>query len=615
MAKLLRLSLFLCLLVFSALGQAAEPLRLASATRGIAPNGYVEVLRDAGGQLSLHDVMQPARAAAFKLLPDRTQDLNFGYDASAYWLRFQVQADAAAAGAWLLEIAFPTLDDVQVFVPQQGRAWRMGDHLPFNARPIVHRNFVTPLPMAAGETLTVYLRVASEGSLTVPLKLWPAAAFAAHTQDSYMAYALYYGILLALGLYNLFLYFSLRDRNYLTYVAFTASMAVGQLSHNGFGNQYLWPDFPVWGNAAVVCGFAAAGFFGGIFTRTFLCVRRRLSPQLDKLILALIGCFALAALGPAFLPYRWCALLVTVTGALSALVAFTSGLLSVLRRQPGARYFLWAWGLLLVGVGVAALRSFNLLPTNLLTSNLMQVGSAVEMLLLSFALADRIQTARREKDEAQAEALHSKEAMLESLRQSEQLLEKHVSERTRELARANARLIASENKLSHMAHHDPLTGLPNRLLLHERLNSALLRAQQEQQQVAVLVVDLDGFKPVNDTYGHEAGDRLLVAVAQALRHAVRGSDTVARIGGDEFVVVLTPLPDNQQLCVLADRLAAAVKQANDQMSPRASISASIGIALYPEHGDSIHSLLQKADQAMYAAKNQGRDRWYLPVSA
>jgi len=607
MAKLLRLSLLLCLLLYARLGHGAPVLRLDVAAHGVAPHGYVEVLEDPSGSLTLAQV---ERSAGFRLLPKRDQDINFGYSASAYWLRLQVAASAQASGPWLLEAGFPPLNSLEVYLPRRQQQWRMGSQLPFAARPLPVRNFVAPLDLAAGETLTVYLRVASQGTLTVPLKLWPKDVFAEHNQGSYAAYALYYGMLLALGLYNLLLYCSLRDRNYLAYVAFTASLAVGQLALNGFGPQYLWPDWPQWNSLAYNSGFAAAGFFGGLFTRSFLNIRR-LAPRLDKLACLLIGAFALAALGPLLLPYRWCAVLTCLAGAGSALAAVAAGVVGVRRRQPGARYFLLAWSLLLFGVGMMALRNLNWLPTNALTSNALQVGSVLEMLLLSFALADRIQTARREKDQAQAEAIRSKEAMLDSLRRSEQLLEQHVSERTRELARANARLIASENKLSHMAHHDPLTGLANRLLLHERLNSALLRAQQELQQVAVLVVDLDGFKPVNDTYGHDTGDRLLVAVAQALRQVVRASDTVARIGGDEFVVVMTPLPDQQQLCALADRLAEAVKQAKQQIAPAAQVSASIGIALYPQHGDSIHALLQKADQAMYTAKNQGRDRWHV----
>jgi len=612
MVKLL-LTVFLCLA--AALGQAGAVLSLPARADQVSPNGHVEVLRDPGGRLTLAEVRRPDHAGRFHAIPASDRDINFGYSASAYWLRFTVAAASGAAGPWLLEIGFPMLNHVDVYLPDTGRHWAMGSKLPFaDAHPIPHRNFVVPLDVTAGQPQAVYLRVASEGSLTVPLELWRPDAFAEHNQDSYFLLALYYGMLLALALYNLLLYLSLRDRNHLVYVAFAASMAVGQLSLNGFGNQFLWPNFPNWGSAVFSSGFAAAGLFGALFTRSFLDTRRH-TPRLDRVIRLLTASFAVAMLGPLLLPYRWCAILTSLTGASFALVAEITGLVSLRRRQPGARYFLLAWTLLLLGVGMMALRNLAWLPTNALTASGMQIGSALEMLLLSFALADRIQTARREKDIAQAEALASKEAMLDALRHSEQQLELRVSARTRELAKINARLVASENKLSHMAHHDALTGLANRLLLHQRLASALLRAQQDGQRIAVLVVDLDGFKPVNDSYGHEAGDRLLVAVAHALSGAVRAGDTVARLGGDEFVVVLDPLPEHTVLADMAERLIDAVRQANATLNPPSRVGASIGVAIFPEHGDNLDSLLRQADQAMYCAKRDGRGRWRLTQPA
>jgi diguanylate cyclase (GGDEF)-like protein len=596
--------LFICLLLATLCGRAAPVLHLDAARDAVTPAGQLEVLEDRSGRMTLADAMTQ------HFLPLPGSGLSAGYRRSAYWLRLTVNAAPGAAGPWLVEIRFPPLGRIDAWLPASGQSWQMGNRLPFAARPVPHRNFVLPLMLQAGATQTLYLRVESEGSLVVPLRLWPQQAFWQHSASNYALQALYYGALLALALYNLLLFLSLRDRNYLAYVAFSLSMIVGQLAESGLGKQYLWPNWLAWGDIAYCSGFAAAGLFGGIFTRSFLATRRT-APRLDLALRALLGAFAVAMLGSLVLPYRWCAMLLAVAGALSALLAVLVGIQSVRRKQPGAGYFLGAWALLLIGVGLMSLRNLGLLPDNLFTANALQMGSALEMLLLSFALADRIQTARQEKEQAQADALASKEQLLFTLRRSEQMLEQHVSERTRELARANARLIASENKLSHMAHHDPLTGLANRLLLHERLNNALLMARREGRQVAVLVIDLDGFKPVNDTYGHETGDRLLVEVASQLREVVRSSDTVARMGGDEFVVVLTPLAGPDMLNTLADRLAEAVKQANRRIHPAAQVSASIGIALYPEHGDTIHSLLHKADQAMYAAKSQGRDRWHL----
>lgn len=158
-------------------------------------------------------------------------------------------------------------------------------------------------------------------------------------------------------------------------------------------------------------------------------------------------------------------------------------------------------------------------------------------------------------------------------------------------------------RLQHLAQHDQLTELPNRGLLYERLQLALSVARAERGRLAVLYIDLDKFKQVNDTLGHNIGDRLLQAVADRLRHCVRETDTVARIGGDEFVVLLHRIPAP----ALAERVAAGISEALGHPfiidGHRLSIVPSIGIARYPEHGEESLQLLVYADQAMYASKN------------
>ncbi|WP_220272010.1 diguanylate cyclase [Crenobacter cavernae] len=597
---------FLLLLVLAAVARAGPAVALEPGTLSAKLADHVEVLADPGHAFDLEEVIAPSNAARFAPAARGGNDVNFGYSKNTYWLRFTIEP--RTSGRWLLDVGFPSLDSITVYLPAAGKRYHMGDTLPFAERPLPNRNFLVPVDLRAGQPQTVYLRVESEGSLTVPLTLWEAEAFRNHDQDRYAMLALYYGMLLALGLYNLLLYLSLRDRNYLAYVAFAASMAVGQLSLNGLGNQYLWPAFPAWGNVALTSGFAATGFFGALFTRLFLATRRH-TPKLDTLIVALAAGFAIAAFGPAFMPYRWAAILTSLLGASFAVVAEVAAIRCLIRQQPGARYFLLAWTLLLAGVAMMALRNLGWLPTNALTSHAMQVGSALEMLLLSFALADRIQTAHSEKEQAQAEAIATKETMLDVLRQHEQELEARVAERTRELARANARLTASENKLSHLAHHDPLTGLANRLLLHERLASAMLRAQRSGEMLGVLLIDLDGFKPVNDRFGHDTGDKLLIAVAGALKASVRDTDTVVRLGGDEFVLLLEALHSADDAGRVADKLLANLRRVSAALDCPLAISASVGIALYPTHGLDAPTLLQQADVAMYRAKEAGRDRW------
>lgn len=160
--------------------------------------------------------------------------------------------------------------------------------------------------------------------------------------------------------------------------------------------------------------------------------------------------------------------------------------------------------------------------------------------------------------------------------------------------------------LENMAHHDPLTGLPNRLLLQARLELTLERKRRDKGYAAILFLDLDGFKQINDQHGHRLGDRVLTLVADKLNR-LRGTDTVARYAGDEFIVVLSDLSSIQDAESIAQKLINEIREITVQKSIPADLSTSIGIAIFPDHGEDVESLIEHADQAMYQAKEAGRD--------
>jgi diguanylate cyclase (GGDEF)-like protein/PAS domain S-box-containing protein len=164
-----------------------------------------------------------------------------------------------------------------------------------------------------------------------------------------------------------------------------------------------------------------------------------------------------------------------------------------------------------------------------------------------------------------------------------------------------------ETKLVHQATHDALTGLPNRLLLQDRLSHAIEVARREQSKVAVMFIDLDRFKVVNDSLGHEVGDRLLVVVAERLRLCLRRSDTIARLGGDEFVVVLTSFQGTGEIVDVAEKIIARIDEPMMLDGYKVHVGASIGVAFFPDDGDDVTSLMRDADGAMYRAKNAGRN--------
>jgi diguanylate cyclase (GGDEF)-like protein/PAS domain S-box-containing protein len=169
----------------------------------------------------------------------------------------------------------------------------------------------------------------------------------------------------------------------------------------------------------------------------------------------------------------------------------------------------------------------------------------------------------------------------------------------------------AELDLQHLATHDTLTGLPNRYLMMDRLQRILLQAQRSDSVVAVLFIDLDGFKAVNDAHGHEFGDLLLRAVAQRLVRCVRSSDTVARIGGDEFVVILDHLDKSDHARIVAEKVRRTLARATTLQRRRVRITVSIGIGSHPQNGSDAEILLRAADYAMYLAKKGGKDAWAM----
>ena len=425
-------ALFIVLLL--AVLPAQADVWLARDTAEVALRTHVDVLEDKDGQLKFADLERPEIARQFQKIPG-TSDLNFGFSASTYWLRLKLAPEAGAGSRWLLEIAYPLLDDVKLYT-RQGDALieqTAGDHQPFANRPFAHHNLVFPVYLAGDSEQSIYLRVRSESSLTIPLTLWSPSALHTHDQGIYGVLAVYFGMLVALGLYNLLLYLSLREKIYLSYVGCLFGMVIAQLSLFGLGNQFFWPDSPVWGNVGTVVGFCLTGYFGANFTRQFLSTGE-FSPKLDKLLFVIQWSCIGAALITVFHDYRQGAIVTGIVGSVFSLTAATSGLLAIRRRQLGAGIFLTAWTLLLMGAVMLAMRNMDWVPTNLLTTYGIQIGSAFEMLLFSFALANRIHALRRDKELAQAEALSAERIAREALERSEKELEARIVERTAELA-------------------------------------------------------------------------------------------------------------------------------------------------------------------------------------
>lgn len=589
---------------------AAEPVldvtQVAREARSLT--GYFAVLQDPSAALTLADVTQPAIAQAFKTGQGSGQALGFSYTRSAVWLRLHLRNPSDQPVERVLEIAYALLAQVDFYQPTAGPGYRLtqvGYARPMSAQPHPSRFIVLPIVLPAHADQQVYLRVETPNSLNIPARLWEPKAFQAHERNDYALQALYFGVVIAIGFYNLMLFFALRDLSYLLYVAFAACVALGLAAFTGLGVEYIWGDRPAWSMMGVNVPSAAAAVAILLFTRRVLTTQA-LVPRLDRLIKLFIGAnavsfFVLMGWFRAFTPFF------VVISAATALFLLIVGVVCATKRRRSAYFFVAAFFTILMAVALTHLRNLGVLPTNVFTSDGTQIGSALEMLLLSFALADRYNAFRREKVEAQAQALQAQGQLVESLKASEQLLETRVQERTAELRRLNAKLEA-------LSVTDSLTGVANRRRFDDMLANEWTRAARLDQSLAIGLLDVDWFKQYNDHYGHQAGDECLRQVARVLAENVgRTGDLVARYGGEEFVFI-APATNGEGALDMARRVCQSLRalELPHALSPFGCVTASIGVAaVSPLNGNTPDELLRAADRALYAAKEQGRDQAIL----
>jgi PAS domain S-box-containing protein len=382
-----------------------------------------EVFEDVSARMSLEDVQRPAVQASFRPVKAGMTSTNFGLSRSAFWLRLTLHPAADAPASWLLEVAYPPLDQLELYVSAPSAVGGFsrqtgGDSQPYADRVVPHRNHVLPVTLQPGKPGTIYLRLGSSGTLAAPSRLWQAAALWRHDQLTYSALSLYFGLLIGLFAYNLLLFISLRDRAYLFYVIFVACIALSQAALTGLGTQFLWPQWPLWITVSISVGNAATGIFGISFAREFLSSRLTM-PRLDRFLQVSVGCWLLTLAAALALPYVVSVWMITILAVIAVTTLVVAGIVSVRMAHPGAAYFLVAWAVLLLGVTVQALHNTGFLPSNPLTANSLMIGSGLEMVLLSFGLGNRISVAIAEKEQAQAKSV-AEHAVVEALRESQE---------------------------------------------------------------------------------------------------------------------------------------------------------------------------------------------------
>jgi diguanylate cyclase (GGDEF)-like protein len=619
MRALLLWTLFLALLAPALTARSAQDATLPVLAVWERGAGRIEVgprmgvLVDPSGSLTLEQV----RADGPSWQAINRQSPNFGFTKDAYWFRFQLQNLDSQRLSRLIELPIPFLDHVWLYHyagDTLQTQYRLGDEQPFAQRPVRHRNFVMPVDLSPGMN-TVYLRLASSGTIEGPLRVWDPALFHAAANDESLLQGGVIGILLIMVVYNLFVYFSTRDINYLYYIGFVASYMLFHLTLTGYTFAYVWPNALHWNSFAISTFIGASGFFACLFTSHFLKLSSFSKPALYLVRVLTLLSFAIFCLS-FVLPYSW-----TIRAGASitiplATTALTLGYWRWWRGAKFARFYCLAWTAIFIGLAVLNASKLGWIPINLWTENASQIGIVLLVVLLSFTLADRINTDRSLRLNAQAAALGherkaraSQQALIEAKERANLELEARVQSRTTDLHTTLDQLKAANDRLLLLSTTDGLTKISNRAYFDKAVENELRRAERQQTAISLILFDIDHFKQINDRYGHLTGDACLRALADLMRPRIhRAGDVLARYGGEEFVIVLTGVGLTQSLAMAEEfRLAIeSLRVVSDGHT--VAFTASFGVvSLVPHAKLQIADLLAAADRALYDAKHDGRN--------
>ena len=587
-------------------GLASATITLTPASSGTSLNTDIELLEDSSAQLTIADMADPAIQSRFKPANGRA---SVGQSLNPWWIKVTLQRTSDAPSQWWLEVSSVTQLDLRLYLPGQNGNWqeRQSGELVSHKEGRDHelRHMLFKLPELNPQPLTFYLRSYDPAGNSFPMRAWQLDHLIQTAAEENLALGVVYGIIAALLLYNLFIFFSLRDSAYFWYVLTTAGALLMILSMSGHGFQYLWPNNPVpfWLDRITLPSLW--GFCACRFTQVLLQTRSHVRWAHHLLSLACV-CYVLAVALEGLDQRATAAWIIALLSLTSIPAALGSALIRWRQGYFPALLYLCGYGLILGSISLALMRATGLVQPATWNAYVFPLSVAAESILFSFALAYRIQTLKQEKAQALQQADREKTARLAQAQANAAELKHSVEQRTAELAATNERLLQREIELQHAAFHDPLTELPNRRFLVERCEAALANARRHSEATALLLIDLDHFKPINDKYGHDAGDLMLQSIAQRLREHVRSGDAVARLGGGEFAVLICGEDAEQHARDIARRLLEELAKPVAYGADRLTVTISIGVALYPRHASNFTTLYKAADEMLYKVKSRGR---------
>ena len=550
---------------FAALPAVAASLLLDARTDRADAWPVVRLLADASGRATAQEMI--ARRDDF-VAPSGPR-ANLGPRPEAVWLLVPLRTDAQAPRHWVLSVDYASIDRIDLYLPSNegpGEAVRLGRELPFAQHPLPSAVHAAPIELEPGRAHELLLRVTTRSTMALPITVSAPHAFHAAEAQRQFLQGLMAGAMLCLLLYSLTQWASLRDAMFLHYSVTIAGTAAFFVAYSGLGPQHLWGDSPWLSQHVAPLSVLVAIVGGSLFVERVLDVGA-LQPRLSrglKLLAAAAGATALCyALG--LVDYRVAQRVATFLGPLPMIMAMPAAWTRARQGERIGLYMLAGWGAYGLSTLIMAALLRGWIDMTPWSEHAFQAGAMVEMAMWMRVLGVRIQEIRTSAQRAHLE----------------------------------------RDALRSLALTDALTGLPNRRGLSDVLARALSTSTPDRM-TAVYLIDLDGFKPINDSLGHEAGDEVLVGVARRLQSLLRASDTVARLGGDEFVVVASGLAGDADAQALGRKLLEGFREPFTAAGRSCAVGLTVGYALAPLGGQDADGLLKRADAAMYAGKQAGR---------
>ena len=564
---------------------AAAPMLLNDDfTARVVEASYLELLEDPGDSLSINKITT-LKAEAFSEVTSDT--INMGHSASSIWARFAIKDQSKNIGTknkWLLEIGYPLLKRVEVFVvegSQVEQSYSLGYAMEMGQREVQNRVFVQPIYLKPGREYHIYVNVMRKnGSIQLPLKIYRPNAFLTDAIKSNYVFGMFFGILFAMIIYNTYLFVSVGSRAYFYYILYIAFASTAFLTTTGYGFLLFWSQHPFINEYALQIPSSLAAITGLLFVRHFIGVKQY-SVRYDRWISALV------AVGGVLITVRLLTdyFLSEVITVYIALLSTVAPIMAVKCYRSGSRsagFFLLGWATLFVGILLYTLSMLAILPSNSITSNAVLVGAALETLLLSLGLADRINTERRQKMLA-LEAQH----------------------------KADLQLKATENQLIHSALHSGVTGLPNRTFLRTLIESNIKNSDNEK--LVLVLISLNNFHEINKTLGHSNGDAVLYLITQKINTLCEGFRNIVEVEQhNDGAHYLTGVEGITFACLVKDDaiedvqshvlgLLKNLEQPIKYQGLSLDVDASASLAVYPEHGHNSETLIRNAHIALEAA--------------